>query len=116
MDFYRTVDWIYLTNIYGVTKENVNLFIGRSFINKGYMSTSSEFKSPWANNWLKDEVVMHIHGDTEYINVNNVFSPNEIDCESQKELIIPRNTRLILTGVKRLNNREKTYFLEFSII
>ena len=39
-EFYRTVDWDYMKNIYGMTRSNINEFIGKTFKNKGYMSTS----------------------------------------------------------------------------
>lgn len=115
-DFYRTVDWDYMNNIYGLNKENIDDFIDRTFINKGYMSTSSEFISPWGNKWQDYELVMHIHGDTEYIDINKLFNADEIDCEDQNEILLPRNTRLKLESYKILNNKEKTYLLEMVII
>ena len=115
-DFYRTVDWDYMKNIYGVTKENIREFIGKIFINKGYMSTSSEFQSPWGSRWNEWELVIHMHGDTQYININNMFDADEIDCEEQNELLLPRNTRLKLESIKVMRNKEKTYLLEMIII
>jgi len=115
-DFYRTVDWDYMKNIYGVTKENIREFIGKTFINKGYMSTSSEFQSPWGSKWNEWELVIHMHGDTQYININNIFDVDEIDCEDQNELLLPRNTRLKLESIKVMRNKEKTYLLEMVII
>ena len=115
-DFYRTVEWDYMKNIYGATKENIREFIGKTFVNKGYMSTSSEFQSPWGSRWNEWELVMHMHGDTQYININNIFDADEIDCEDQNELLLPRNTRLRLESIKVMRNREKTYLLEMVII
>ena len=80
------------------------------------MSTSSEFQSPWGSRWNEWELVMHMHGDTQYINVNNIFDADEIDCEDQNELLLPRNTRLKLESIKVMRNREKTYLLEMIII
>lgn len=115
-NFYRTVDWNYMKNIYGVTKENIREFIGKTFTNKGYMSTSSEFQSPWGSRWNEWELVIHMRGDTQYININNIFDADEIDCKDQNELLLPRNTRLRLEAVKVMRNREKTYLLEMIII
>ena len=47
---------------------------------------------------------------------NNIFDADEIDCEDQKELLLPRNTRLRLETVKVMRNKEKTYLLEMTII
>ena len=115
-DFYRTVDWDYMNNIYGVTKENIREFIGKTFINKGYMSTSAELQSPWASRWDEHELVMHMHGNTQYININNIFTADEIDCEDQNELLLPRNTKLRLESIKTMRNKEKTYLLEMVMI
>lgn len=115
-DFYRTVDWDYMKNIYGVTKENIDAYIGETFLNRGYMSTSSEFISPWGSQWNEWELVMHIHGDTTYININKVFDASEIDCEDQNEILLPRNTILKLESYSIMKNAEKTYLLEMIII
>ena len=48
--------------------------------------------------------------------INNIFVANEIDCEEQNELQLPRNTRLKLESVKVMRNREKTYLLKMAII
>ena len=114
--FYRTVDWTYMKNIYVLTRNNIDKFIGKTFINRGYMSTSKDFISPWGNNWNEWELVIHITGDTTYIDVNKLFKPEEIDCEEQNELILPRNTILRLESYRFVRNKEKTYLLEMSII
>jgi hypothetical protein len=118
LDVYRTVDWDYMKNIYGVTKENINDFLGETFENKGYMSTSKIFKSPWGNQWSTDELVLHITSTAPYpcIDVNKMFDASEIDCADQEEIILPRNTKLILKDVSQMENKHKTYLLEMEII
>lgn len=115
-EFYRTVDWDYMLNIYGVTKENIIDYIGHTFKNRGYMSTSSQRISPWGKRWNEWELLVHITGDTTYIDINKLFTPDEIDCEEQNELLLPRNTLLRLDSYKIMRNKEKTYLLEMSII
>ena len=115
-EFYRTVDWDYMLNIYGLTKENIDEYIGETFRNRGYMSTSSQRISPWGKRWNEWELLIHITGDTQYIDINKVFTPDEIDCEEQNELLLPRNTLLRLDSYKIMRNKEKTYLLEMSII
>lgn len=104
IDVYRTVDWDYMKNMYGITKENIETKIGDVITNKGYMSTASVMSSPWADKWLGDELLLHITSDMPYpcIDVNDMFDPDEIDCEFQREILLPRNTslRIIGTSVK----------------
>ena len=122
LDVYRTVDWDYLKNIYGLTKSNIEKNIGKTIINKGYMSTTTELISPWGDSWTKDEVVLHIISDTKYpiIDVNKMFKPNEIDCAFQKEIILPRNTKLKIDSVSIKNTKnfykDGTYYIEMKII
>lgn len=115
-NFYRTVDWDYMFNIYGLTKENIDDFIGKTFRNHGYMSTSSQRISPWGKRWNEWELLIHITGNIQYIDINKLFNPEEIDCEDQNELLLPRNILLRLDSYKIMRNKEKTYLLEMSII
>ena len=81
IEVYRTVDWNYMKNIYGVTPDNINNFINKTFMNRGYMSTSSVLKSPWGGYWMEDNLVLHITGKTLYVDVNKIFpGDKEIDC------------------------------------
>jgi len=119
-ELYRTVDWDYMKNIYGLTIDNIDDFVGKTFQNKGYMSTAAEFISPWGSKWNEWELLMHITGDITYIDVNKLF-PNdkEIDCAEQKEYILPRDIILKLTSyeVKKGKKFDKdgTYVLEMEI-
>ena len=123
IDVYRTVDWNYFKERYGITKENIDSKIGSVILNKGYMSTSSEFKSPWAGHWGKNDLVMHIVSESDYpcIDINKMFpGDKEIDCSDQKEILLPRSTRLKLKGYEIKNEppfqKEGTYIIEMEII
>ena len=124
IEVYRTVDWNYMKNIYGMTPDNVNVFIGKELQNKGYMSTSSEFKSPWGKYWMEDNLVLHITGKTLYVDINKVFpGADEIDCHDQNEYLLPRNTKLQLKSVEFLKGvtysrkkSDKIFMLNLEII
>jgi len=123
LDVYRTVEWVYLASVYGITKENIDEYVGSSIISRGYMSTTELFKSPWGKSWMDDDVVMHITSDKPYpnININKVFNPDEIDCEDQCEILLPRDTTLELVSYSVMNDTKKgfskngTYVLEMRI-
>ena len=121
LDVYRTVDWDYFNNIHGITKENIDENIGKEITNKGYMSTTIEFKSPWGT-WDSNELVMHITSDKPYpyIDINKMFpNDDEIDCSSQKEILLPRDTTLKLVSysieTKKPFNKNGTYVLEMKL-
>ena len=122
LDVYRTVDLDYLKNIYSLTQSNIDKNIGKTLVNKGYMSTTTEFISPWGSSWTKDEVLLHITSDIEYpiIDVNKMFNEDEIDCAFQKEVILPRNTKLRIDSVsiKKKKNfyKDGTYYIEMKIV
>lgn len=122
INVYRTVDWDYMKNIYGITPENVYDKISTEIINKGYMSTTSEYQSPWASRWLSGDLILHITSKEPYpfIEINSMFRNDEIDCASQNEYLLPRNTKMILKDVelKRGKKYDKngTYQLELEII
>ena len=122
LDLYRTVEWDYLKNIYGITKDNINDKIGEELVNKGYMSCSEEFISPWGDRWSDDEVILHIVSDKPYpnINVNKTFNKDEIDCSEQKEVLLPRNTKLKILSVYikkgKQFSKDGNYYIETKII
>ena len=121
LDIYRTVDWDYMNNIHGITKDNVNDKIGTEIINKGYMSTTHEYHSPWASRWTDGELILHIVSDKPYpyIDINKMFREDEIDCASQKEYLLPRNTKLEIISVDlkkgKLYDKNGTYQIELKI-
>lgn len=121
INVYRTVDWDYMKNIHGITKENLQDKIGSTIINKGYMSTTSEYQSPWANRWTDGELILHIVSDKPYpfIDINSMFRDDEIDCASQKEYLLPRNTKLEIISVDlkkgKLYDKDGTYQIELKI-
>lgn len=125
IDVYRTVDWDYMENIYGMTKNNIKDFINKEFINKGYMSTAKQLISPWGNAWHDYEVILHITSDKPYlcIDINKMFDPNEIDCEEQEEILLPRSTKLKFVSYEIKTNKdnkkfckEGNYILEMNIV
>lgn len=121
IDLYRTVDWDYMKNMYGLTIDNIDEYINKTFQNKGYMSTAAEFISPWGKKWQEYELVMHITGDITYIDINKLF-PNdkEIDCAEQKEMLLPRDVtlKLISYDIKKGKQFDKngTYVLEMEAV
>ena len=123
IDVYRTVEWDYLKNIYGITKDNIEDKVGSILINKGYMSTAMEMISPWSSKWTDKELILHIVSDFDYpcIDINKEFTDdNEIDCSEQKELLLPRNTKVKFNSYKTISS-EKThkdgnYLLELEIV
>lgn len=122
LDLYRTVEWDYLKNIYGITKNNINDKIGEEITNKGYMSCAEEFISPWGSRWSDYEVILHIVSDKPYpnININNIFNKEEIDCSEQKEILLPRNTKLRIINVDikkgKQFSKQGNYYIELEII
>lgn len=114
IDVYRTVDWDYMENIHGITKATINNFIGSTITNKGYMSASYDFKSPWGDRWTNGELVFHITSNKPYpyMAVNDIFDDNEIDCTSQNECILPRNTQIIIKDISIMRNKVGTYLIE----
>lgn len=122
INVYRTVDWDYMKNIHGITKENLQDMIGRIIVNKGYMSTSSEFISPWATTWQEDELILHITSDKPYprIVINDILDPETIDCEDQNEWLLPRNTKLKIISFNVVKGKKYgksgTYFIELEIV
>ena len=126
IELYRTVDWDYMKNIYGCSKDNIDDFISKEFNNKGYMSTSNEFHSPWGDTWKSYELLLHITSKKPitYIDINKLFpNDDEIDCEFQKEYLLQRNLTLLLTDYSIKTNKDNkqfhkdgTYVLEMELI
>jgi hypothetical protein len=114
INVYRVVTWEYLENIYGLTQSNIDDYIGKTLENKGYMSTSRKATSVWGT-MTPDELMMHIVSTKPYpcIDVNSILPAEDIDCESQEEILLPRNTtvKLLSYTIKT----DKTYLLEMEI-
>ena len=121
LDVYRTVDWDYMNNIHGITQDNVEDKVGTVIVNKGYMSTTNEYHSPWASRWTDGELILHITSDQPYpyIDVNKMFTADEIDCEDQKEFLLPRGTKLEIISAElkkgKLYDKKGTYQIELKI-
>jgi hypothetical protein len=122
IDVYRTIELEYLQDIYNIDKDDINKVINKTLVNKGYMSTTSIFKSPWGNKWCSNDIILHITSKKEYpyIDVNSIFSKDEIDCYNQHEIILPRNTKLKVLSCELLKNKntykEGNYLLECEIL
>lgn len=71
---WRTVDEDYMRNIHGIDRDNISSHIGDILVNKGYMSTAKEMKSPWGggSHWQPYEFLLHITSNKSYpyIDVN----------------------------------------------
>ena len=122
IDVYRTVDWEYMKNIYGITIDNIKDKIGTILHNRAYMSTTKIFQSPWGSSWTDGELILHITSKKEYpyIDVNNTLDVNDIDCASQEEYLLPRNTKLKIVSYKLLKGRQYhkkgTYLIELKVV
>lgn len=116
LDVYRTVTWEYLENVYGCTIDNIEEFVGKKFLNKGYMSTTRLFKSPWGSTWTDDELVLHITSKNKikYLDINTIFEPEEIDCEDQEEILLQRNQEMSLISYK-FDKKKNAYILEMEL-
>lgn len=95
IDVYRVVDWDYMKNIYNITKDNIDDFIGTTITNKAYMSTSRKNTSVWGSTFESD-LYLHIVSKKPYlcIDINEVLPAEDIDCEDQEEILLPRDTSL----------------------
>lgn len=120
-ELYRTVDWNFMKNIFGITRKNIDKHIGDILEDKGYMSTSKVNASPWGGSWMKDELVLVIQSDS-YIkcfDVNKNIDKKEIDCAEQEEVLLPRGTKLEITSYEihkdKSCHKDGTYFIFCSI-
>lgn len=108
VDVYRTVEWQYMYNKYGMSPFNINDFIRKKFLNEGYMSTAEVMQSPWSEKWFNNELIMHITSSRPYkqIRINDMFTRDEIDCADQNEILLPRNTYMILESYRIITRKE----------
>lgn len=125
IDVYRTVDTDYFTNVHGFDVNDPQALVGTVITNKGYMSTSYELQSPWSGSWFEDDIILHITSDKPYpyIDINSVFDADEIDCEEQKEYLLPRNTKMEVVSITKVNSKQDkrfdkngNYFVELKIV
>ena len=120
-ELYRTVDWNFMKNIFGITRKNIDKHIGDILEDKGYMSTSKVNASPWGGSWMKDELVLVIqsHSPIKCFDVNKNIDKKEIDCAEQEEILLPRNTKLEITKYEILKDKnchkDGTYFVYCNI-
>lgn len=120
---YRTVDWDYMQNIYGITKENIDEMIGKTFVAKGYSSTSKIFGNVWASYWTPDtDLCMEItsKGKVGCIDINSLLPPEDIDCEEQEEILLQRNLNFAINSYELIDNGDNIkggdiHFLKVSV-
>ncbi len=118
LNVYRTVDWNFMKNMYGITQENLREHIGSIIQDNGYMSTASVMASPWAGYWFDEELILHIvsRKPVKVVDVNKLLPPEDIDCEEQNEIILPRGSMLKIVGYEIKKGRKHpkcgTYFIE----
>lgn len=112
LDVYRTVDSEYMQNVYNFDIAHPENMIGQTLVNKGYMSTTYEFQSPWGSSWMDGDIIMHITSSKPVpcADINSIFDADEIDCEDQKECLLPRNINLKITDVKIVNKKTDKRF------
>lgn len=116
-ELYRTVDWKFMENIFGITKENIDDHIGDIIEDKGYMSASKVCKSPWGSKWTNDEFVLVIQPEAPIacFDVNKNIDKNDIDCAEQEEVLLPRGTKLKIDSYEIQKGKEcyrtGTYFI-----
>jgi hypothetical protein len=115
VNVFRVVTWDYMKNIYGITPNNIDSFIGDIITNRGYMSTSRKRTSVWGT-LCSDELMLHIVSKKPYpyIDVNKVLPEDDIDCASQEELLLPRNTSMEILSYKV--KRDGTFIIELEIV
>lgn len=120
---YRTVDWNYMQDIYGITKENIDEMIGKTFVAKGYSSTSKIFGNVWASYWTPDtDLCMEItsKGKVGCIDINSLLPPEDIDCEEQEEILLQRNLNFAINSYELIDNGDNIeggdiHFLKVSV-
>lgn len=119
---YRTVDWKYMENVYGITKENINDKVGKTFLAKGYTSTTREFKSVWGDTWTDGELCMKIisMGMVGRVDINTILAKEDIDCWEQEEVLLQRNLNFTIDNIKFMSNKGQigkgnTYLLNIII-
>lgn len=131
LDVWRTVEWKYLNNIYGITKENIDDFVGKTVKNPAYTSTTRQKinvwngRPDWSDEGIMHEAVMHITSQRPVpcIVINDMFSNDEIDCSGQDEILLPSGLDFILTeyykvdrnGNRDSRKRKNVYCLELRI-
>lgn len=112
MDVYRTVDIDYMKNVHGFDPKNPDMFISKVLVLDAYTSTSIVLQSPWGHHWMADDVIFHITSEKEipYIDVNDMFDADDIDCEHQEEYILPRDIKIQIKDIKVVNKKNDKRF------
>lgn len=115
LDVYRVVDWDYMKNIYNITPETLDNFIGKTITNKAYMSTSKKNTSVWGTT-LDGDLYLHIVSKKPYpcIDINSVLPAEDIDCEDQEEILLPRDTSLKI--LRYSQDKNGVYLIETEIV
>lgn len=123
---YRTVDWDFMKNLFGITQDNLEEHIGDVIQDKAYMSTTDTLQSPWGT-WTSGELVFIITANDPIacFDVNQHYNSKEIESYYQNEILLPRGTKLRIDSYeirqnkksgKRLFPDEGTYFLKCTVV
>lgn len=123
---YRTITWDMMENLYDISKDNIEEHIGDKILDKGYMSTTHEMQSPWGSTWTDNELVLVFtsKNDIPCFDVNKNIHPDDIDCEEQEEILLPRNLEYTIDSYEVKKNKkigkkrfpkEGTYFINCTI-
>ena len=104
---YRTITWDFMENLYGISRDNIEEHIGDKILDKGYMSTTHEEQSPWGSVWKDDELVLVFtpQNDIHCFDVNKNIHPDDIDCEDQMEILLPRNVEFTIDSYEVKKNK-----------
>lgn len=99
---YRATLWKDISADFGVTRKNISSMVGKDIADKGYMSTSKDSRVP--------KMMYPIDKNTVFLNIKSKGKHRAIDVNGllgkkspasyQKEVLLGRNTRLTITGVK----------------
>ena len=90
------------------------------------MSTTNELQSPWGKSWNDWELVLVLTNDKPIpcFDVNKNIDKKDIDCEEQKEILLPRDTECRIDsyevrknekGKKGKYDKNGTYFIYCTI-
>ena len=107
LDVYRTVDIDYLKQYFSLDLKTTKpeQLLNATIVNKGYVSTSYDFKSPY-NVWTQSDVIFHIKSKKKIkcININKIL--NNIDSEYQNECLLPRDLKFNIVSYKLLTPKD----------
>lgn len=117
IDAYRVVDWSYMNNVYNITKENIDKYIGKTLVCKNYISTTVKKESVWGD-FFDDDLQLHIISNKpmKYLDINGIFNKDEIDCYYQEEILLQRNLKFKIESYDTPNKKQNFYILNIKLL